>query len=175
MRTFTGVQAAELHRDGLLPEDADVTSVEQLLDTLEGSSGLVAESLVVPPLNVDDIRASWQSLRQRASELPDRERTASLYGDLQHVAEQEGRSLRSVSSLVAASAVRAGVQMGQVHIFDYYQQALQSIHGEGLTAYDRRVTQPYLSVSRGHFDRERVTYTERLVQWLRRLAEPPRA
>jgi hypothetical protein len=166
-RTYLRVLAAELRRDGLLPEDADVTSVEQLLDTLEGSSGEVAESLDTPPLDVDSIRASWQRLRQRPSELPSRERIASLYGDLQQVAEAEGRSLRSVSSLVAAGAVRAGVQMGQVHIFDYYQEALHNISQEGLAAYARRVTQPYLAVSRGHFSPERITYTERLVRYIR--------
>jgi hypothetical protein len=80
--------------------------------------------------------------------------------------------MRSVSSLIAAGAVRAGVQIGQVHIFDYYQQALQTIHREGLKAYAWRVTRPYWAVSRGHFDPKRVTYTERLFRWLRRLREP---
>lgn len=170
-RTYLHALAAELRRDGLLTETADVTSVEQLLDTLEGSSGQVAESLDAPPLNVDEIRASWQSLRQRPSELPDRERIANLYRELQQVSAQEDRSLRSVSSLVAAGAVRAGVQMGQVHIFDYYQQALQMIHSEGLKAYARRVTRPYLAVSRGHFSRERRTYTERALQYVRRMVK----
>jgi hypothetical protein len=169
-RTYLRALAVELRRDGLLPEDADVTSVEQLLDTLEGSSGQVAESLDAPPLNVDEIRASWQKLRQSPSELPDRERIASLYDDLQQVAEQEGRSLRSVSSLVAAGAARAGVQLGQVHIFDYYQQALQTISREGLTTYARRVTRPYLAVSRGHFRPERRTYTERLLGYIQGVA-----
>jgi hypothetical protein len=172
-RTYLRALAAELQRDGLLPAEADVSSVDQLLDTLEDSSGQVAESLDIPPLNVAEIRASWQTLRQRPAELPDRDRIASLYGDLQRVATQEGRSLRSVSSLVAAGAVRAGVQMGQVHIFDYYQQALQTISQEGLTAYARRVTRPYLAVCRGHFGRDRPTYTERLIEWLRRAPAQP--
>jgi hypothetical protein len=150
-RTYLRALVKELRRDGLLPEEADVASLEELLDTLEGSTGLVAESLDAPPLNVDDIRTSWQSLRQHPEELPDRERLASLYDDLQQVAEQEGRSLRSVSSLLAAGAVRAGVQLGQVHIFEYYRSALKTIEREGLRAYARRVTRPYLSVSLAHF------------------------
>ena len=169
-RTYLRALAAELRRDGLLPEDADVTSVEQLLDTLEGSSGQVAESLDVPPLNVDDIRASWHALRQRPSDLPDMNRVASLYADLHQVADQEGRTLRAVSTLVAAGAVRAGVQLGQVHIFDYYQQALHTISQEGLAAYARRVTRPYLAVSRGHFRPERTSYTERFLRYIQRAA-----
>ena len=173
-RTYLQALVAELRRDGLLPEDADITSVEELLDTLEGTSGLVAESLDEPPLNVDDLRASWQDLRKQATELPDANRLAGLYADLQQVSKQEGRSLRSVSALIAAGAVRAGVKMGEVHIFDYYQNALRTIAGEGLEVYTRRVTGPYLAVAGGHFQPDRTTYTERLLQRLLRRAEPPR-
>ncbi len=171
-RTYLRALASELRRDGLLPKDADVASVEQLLDILESSSGLVAESLDAPPLNITDMRASWQILRRHPEELPQRERLASLYGNLQQVAEQEGRSLRSVSSLIAAGAVRAGVRMGHTHIFDYYQDALHTMAREGLPVYARRVLRPYFAVTRGHFDPEHLTYTEGLLQHLRR-SEPP--
>jgi hypothetical protein len=171
-RTYLRALVSELRRDGLLPQDADITSVEELLDTLEGTSGLVAESLDVPPLNVDDMRTSWRDLRQHATELPDAARLASLYAELQQVADQEGRSLRSVSSLIAAGALRAGVKTGQTHIFDYYEDALRTIAREGLAVYARRVTRPYLAVARGHFDPKTITHTERLLQRLRRVDTP---
>jgi hypothetical protein len=175
MRTYLRAQVSELRRDGLLPEDADFASVEELLDTLEGTSGRVAESLDVPPLNVDDMRTSWQDLRQQATELPDADRLAGLYAELQQVADQERRSLRSVSSLLAAGALRAGVQTSQVHIFDYYQDALRIIASEGLPVYAGRVTRPYLVVTRGHFDAKATTHTERLLQRLRRRRADARA
>jgi hypothetical protein len=173
-RTYLQALVLELRRDGLLPQEADIASVEELLDTLEGTSGLVADSLDVPPLNVDDMRTSWQDLRRQATELPDADRLADLYADLQQVAQQEGRPLRSVSSMIAAGALRAGIKTGQVHIFDYYQDALRTIAREGLAVYARRVTRPYLAVARGHFDPRRQTYTERLIQRLgRRQADAP--
>jgi hypothetical protein len=158
---------SELTRDGVLPQDADIASVEELLDTLEGTSGLIAESLDVPPLSVDDMRASWQALRQHVTELPDAGRLAGLYADLQEVAEQHDRSLRFMSSLFAAGALRAGVQIGHTHIFDYYRDALGTIAIEGLPVYARRVTRPYLAAVRDHFDPRRMTYTERALQRLR--------
>jgi hypothetical protein len=167
-RTYLQALVSELRRDGLLREDADISSVNELLDTLEDTSGLVAESLDVPPLNVDDLRAWWRELRQEATDLPDAGRLAGLYASLQQVAQQEDRSLRSVSSLIAAGAVRAGVQTGQVHIFDYYEDALRTIAREGLAVYARRVTTPYLAVARRHFDPKTMTHTERLLQRLRR-------
>jgi hypothetical protein len=58
-RTYLQALVSELRRDGLLHEGANIASVEELLDTLEDTSGLVADSLDVPPLNVDDLRASF--------------------------------------------------------------------------------------------------------------------
>jgi hypothetical protein len=165
-RTYLQALVLELRRDGLLLEGADIASVEELLDSLEGTSGLVAESIDTPPLNLKAMRASWQALRRQATDLPDAERLADLYADLQQVSNQEGRSPRSISSLIAAGALRAGVRMGQIHIFDYYETALHTIAREGLAVYARRVTRPYLAVARAHFDPARQTHTERLLQRL---------
>ena len=167
-RTYLRMLVSELRRDGVLPEDAEFTSVEGLLSSLEGTSGLMAETVDVPPLSVRDMRSSWQALRQNVAELPDASRLASIYAQLQQVAKQEGRPLWSVSSLIAVGAVRAGVQMGHTYIFDYYHDALRTITTDGLPAYAWHVAQPYFVVAVGHFDPKRVTLTERLLQRLRR-------
>ena len=163
-RTYLRVLVSEFRRDGLLPTDTDITSVEELLHTLEETSGLMAETVDVPPLNLDDMRTSWQTLQQNVAELPDASRLDSLYAQLQQVADQEGRTLRSVSSLIAAGAVRAGVQIGHTYIFDYYHDALGAIAKEGFPAYARRVAKPYLAVAVTHLDPRRTTYMERLVE-----------
>ncbi len=62
---------SELKRDDVLHEDAEITSLEELLNTLEGTSGLMANALDEPPLNVDEMRTSWQDLRMKSTELPD--------------------------------------------------------------------------------------------------------
>jgi len=168
-RTYLRVLVAELQRDGLLPEDADIASVEELLDTLEGASGLMAEMMDVPPLNVDDMRKSWGELRGKATDLPDSDRLAGIYAQLGQAASRERRSLQSVSSLIGAGALRAGVQVGQVYIFDYYSEALRTINAEGSQAFVRRVTKPYLAAALEHFDPQRVTYTQRSGGYLRTL------
>lgn len=166
-RTYLQALVSELRRDGLLPQDADIGSVEELLDTLEGTSGHVAESLDEPPLNVDELRTSWQDLQQHAAALPDAEQLSGLYAELRQVAEQEGHTLRSVSSLIAVGAVRAGAQTGRTHVFDYYQDALGIIAREGLAAYAGRAIRPYFTVARGHFDPKRLSHTERLLRRVR--------
>ena len=161
-RTYLHVLVSELKSADVLQEDAEITSLEELLNTLEGTSGLVAEVLDEPPLNVDDMRSSWQQMRQHATELPDAGRLAIIYSDLQQVAVQEDHSLQFMSSLIAAGALRAGVHLGHTHVFDYYQDALDTINTEGLQVYSRRVTRPYFAVAKTHFDPERITITERL-------------
>jgi len=161
-RTYLNVLVSELKRDNVLHEEAEITSLEELLDTLEGTSSLMADVLDEPPLNVDEMRSSWQEMRQHATELPDASRLASIYTDLQNVAIQEDRSLQFMSSLIATGALRAGVQLGHSHIFDYYQDALGTINTEGLPLYSKRVIRPYIAVAKTHFDPERITITERL-------------
>ncbi len=161
-RAYLKELVSEFKSDGMLPEEADITSIEQLLDALEGSSGMMAVALDVPPLNVDDMRSSWQEMREHASDLPDANSLASLYHDLQETAEQQDHSVEYMSSLIATGALRAGVNLGQTHIFDYYQEALDTINTEGLPLYTLRVTKPYFTAAKNHFDPERITFTERL-------------
>jgi hypothetical protein len=167
-RTYLGALVTELQRDGTLPEEADISSIEELLDALEGTSGIMAEALDVPPLNVGDLRTSWGELKRNATDLPDASSLARLYEDLQHVAKQEEQSLQSISSLIALGAARAGVQVGQTHVFDYYQDALRTINKEGLPVYAERVSRPYMAVAKSHFNPQQITYTERLLPRMRK-------
>jgi hypothetical protein len=167
-RTYLRALVLELRQDGLLAEDADFDSVEELLDALENTSGLAAETVDVPPLNVGDMRQTWQDLRLNATNLPDADRLAGIYRGMQHVAKQEGSSLPSLSGSIGSAAARAGVQTGQTHIFDFYVDSLRTINNEGLANYTRRKTLPYRVVAAGHFNPNRITHTERLLRRLRR-------
>ena len=70
--------------------------------------------------------------------------------------------------MVALGAVRTGVRLGNVYIFDYYRHALRTIVEEGLLSFLRRTSTPYLTRASSHFDPRSSTYSERL---LRRWAE----
>ncbi len=162
-RAYLQALVAELRHGGLLSDHADVESVAELLQALETSSAVLAETLDVPPLTVPDLRRSWQALRANAAALPGPARLARIYALLREVASQEGRPLGAVSAAVAVGAARAGMQIGQVYLFDYYQQALGTIAAEGLRAYLQRVMRPYRSAVAGHLDPKRSTHTQRLL------------
>ena len=163
-KAYLRALATELREAGVLAADAEVASFDELLSALEGTSGALADTVDVPPLNVPSLRASWQELQRQAADLPDAAGLEKVFAELQLAAQQEERSLMEVSSLVALGAVRAGIELGNVHVFSYYRRALGTIVEEGLISFLRRTSTPYLSRAGSHFDPRSSTYSERLLR-----------
>jgi hypothetical protein len=163
-KVYLRALVAELRDAGVLAADADVASFEDLLTALEGTSGVLADTVDVPPLNVPSVRTSWQELQRQAAELPDAADLEKIFAALQLAARQEGRSILEISSMVALGAVRTGLKLGNVHIFDYYRRALRTIVEEGLLSFLRRTSTPYLKRAGSHFDPRSSTYSERLLR-----------
>jgi hypothetical protein len=163
-KVYLRVLATELRDTGVLSAEEDVASFEELLSALEGTSGVLADTVDVPPLNVSSVRTSWQELRRQVADLPDADGLEKIFSDLQLAAQQEDHSTLEISSMVALGAVHAGVKLGDAHIFDYYRSALRTIAGEGLVAFLHRISTPYLTRTRSHFDPESSTYSERLLR-----------
>jgi hypothetical protein len=74
--------------------------------------------------------------------------------------------LTDVSAALALAAAKAGMEIGNVHVFDFYRDALGAIREEGLLRYLRRVAKPYLSRAGSHFDPAERTYTDRFLHWI---------
>jgi hypothetical protein len=165
-KAYLRALVAELKAGGHLPADADISSYEDLLGRLEAGSGVLADAIDVPPMSVGEARASFDALRRQASDLPAGEDLAALFRELQAAAQREGRSLTEVSAALGVAAARAGVEMGNVHVFDFYRDALGAIREEGLARFLRRVATPYVSRAGRHFDPRAGTYTERFLTWL---------
>jgi hypothetical protein len=163
-KVYLQALVAELRNAGVLAADADVASFEELLTALEGASGVLADTVDVPPLNFPSVRTSWQELRRQAADLPDAAALEEIFAGLQSAARQEDRSMLEISSMVALGAVRTGVSLGNVHIFDYYRHALRTILEGGLLSFLRRTSTPYLTRARSHFDPESSTYSQRLLR-----------
>jgi hypothetical protein len=124
------------------------------------------DAIDVPPMSLQEARAALDALRQQASDLPPAEDLATLFREMQATARREGRSLTDVSAALALAAAKAGVEMGNVHVFDFYRDALGAIREEGMLRYLRRVATPYLSRAGSHFDPDERTYTDRLLRWI---------
>ena len=165
-RTFLNALISELRSQGILTGEEDIDSVDELLLALESSSGVMADMVDVPPLKIQDLKESLQTLKQNSKGLPSAEDLTRVYKQLQLVAGQEKRSLGELSALIAVGAVRAGFQIGNTHIFDYYVEALNSISTEGWVTYARRTARPYAMMTMRHFSPDHLTYTQKALSRL---------
>jgi len=168
-KVYLRALVTELRDAGVLSAEDDVSSFEELLSALEGTSGVLADTVDVPPLNVAGVHTSWQELQKQAADLPDAAGLERIFAELQSAARQEDRSILEISSVVALGAVHAGVKLGNVHVFDYYRSALRIIVEEGLLSFLQRTSTPYLTRAGSHFDPRSSTYSERLLRrWANR-------
>jgi predicted DCC family thiol-disulfide oxidoreductase YuxK len=165
-KAYLRALVAELKQTGYLPADADVASYEDLLSRLETGSGVIADAIDVPPLSVGEARASFEALQRQASELPSADDLAELFWQLQSTSQREGRSVSELSAALGLAAARAGLELGNAHIFDFYRGALAAIQEEGLLAFLRRVATPYVARAGRHFHPSASTQTERFLRWL---------
>ena len=72
---------------------------------------------------------------------------------------------------LSASARVGAVQTGHVFasaLLDHYRQTLNDIHATGYLAYARRQVTPYVRASIGQFAPSRRTFTDRIVETVRR-------
>ena len=167
-KAYLRALVGELQAAGQLPADANITSYEELLGRLETGSGVLADAIAIPPTSVREARASFDALRRQASDLPPAEELAAIFRDLQATAKLEGRSLSDVSAAVGAAAARAGLEMGNTHVFEFYRGSLGAIRDEGLARFLRRAAGPYFSRAGRHFLPGGTTYTERFLDFLER-------
>lgn len=158
---------AELKRLNVLPPEQEFASVDGLLESLEGTTGVLSRAIDIPPLDraelqgsVEEMRSSWRALRENIPGLPNGESLKAISNQIQQTAERENTSVWMVSSLVGLGAVRAGISLGQTNIFDYYRQALGSIGEDGLAAYIGRASRPYLIKAAVHLDPQQISHTE---------------
>lgn len=164
VRTYLDAFVRELKDTGALAESADVSSVDGLLVALEGASGQVADTIDIPPLTIEHMRVSLAQFRRQADAIPGPSDLATLYHDLTEAAREQERSLLFMSSLVAAGAIHAGIQLGNAHILSFYSASLADIRKEGAPAYLGRISQPYLAAATDHLRPSTAAHTPRVAR-----------
>ncbi|HEX4930485.1 MAG TPA: hypothetical protein VFV62_07215 [Gaiellaceae bacterium] len=166
-RVYLASLVTELKRAGVLAEDAELGSVDDLLSALEGTSGTTARLVDLPPLELAELRASFAELRSSASELPSPQELAALYQGLQRTAARERQPLLEVSAGMGLAFLLSARQLGREHLIAPYREDWKPLREEGFAAYARRISKPYRAAMTGHFDPERETWTERALSRFR--------
>jgi hypothetical protein len=162
-RVYLNALISELKRTGVLAEDAEFGSVEELLEALERGTGRTARLIDIPPLELAELRASVDELRADVDALPSPEELAVAYRGLVRTAERERRPLLEVSTGVGMAFLTSARHVGREHVVLPYREDWRPLRREGFGAYARRVSRPYARAVASHFDAERPTWTERLI------------
>ena len=165
-RAYLHAFVKELKGVGVLPESTDVSTVTDLLTVLDGASSQAADAIDIPPAAIADMRDAVELLREHAELIPGPQRLVEVFAQMNNAAREQKHSLLAVSTLVAAGAVGAGVQMGSDHIFSFYTDALRSIRSEGVSQYLGRISQPYIEAAARHLDPSSPAITPRLIRGL---------
>ncbi|MFM8595370.1 MAG: hypothetical protein ACKOCK_13420, partial [Chloroflexota bacterium] len=160
-KTYLRELVAELRADGRIAEDAEVSSFEELLTSLEMGTGVIADTVDIPPTSVDEARRSWELLRRQGRDLPTAAELGELWSELRRTARREHVPLSALSASIGAAAARAGIGLGNVHLFKFYKESIDEIRERGLLPYLRDAAGPYARRAAGHFRPEESTFTER--------------
>jgi hypothetical protein len=163
-RVYLTALTHELKAAGVIAEDVDAGSVEDLLGVLERTSGGTARLIDIPPLELTELRASLSELRSDTASLPSADELAALYGALRRTAAAEDRSLLEVSSGIGLAFLMSAGKVSDRHIVVPYREDWTAVREQGFAAYAQRVSKPYRRAMGRHFDANEPTRTERLIE-----------
>jgi hypothetical protein len=178
--------ADALKAQGLLEQETQFYSVDQLLDGLERTSSRLAEAFNTPPLDVAGLRKEWAAIRREArglkpKGLPSPEAIGNQWEELKQESARQGRSVFETSSAIAISAVRAlpgrarwlsaSARVGAAHagkllstaLLEHYHQTLSELREVGYLTYAKRQLSPYMRACADLFSPQRRTLTQRLL------------
>jgi hypothetical protein len=165
-RVYLTTLEDELKAAGVISEDVDADSVDELLSVIERTSGGTARLVDVPPLEVKELRLSLAELRSHAGSLPSADELATLFMALRRTAAEEDRSLLEVSAGVGLAFLTSARKVSGRHVVAPYREDWKPLQDEGLAAYARRVGRPYRQAITRHLDAGEVSRTERLIERL---------
>ncbi len=162
-RVYLASFVDELKRAGVLAQEREIGSVDELLESLENASGRTAGLIDVPPLELAELRSTLGELRDDASGLPGPQELASLYRGLREEAARERGTLLEVSVGMGMAFLLSAKSLTRTHLAIPYREDWAPLRREGFAAYARRVSAPYARAVGGHFDPKRPSWTERLL------------
>jgi hypothetical protein len=171
-RVYLHTLTDDLKASGVIRDDVDVSSVDDLLGILEGTSGRTARLIDIPPVELAEVRLSLKELADGATDLPSPEQLARLYDGLRRTAAAEDRSLLEISQGIGMAFVTSARTISDRHVKVPYREDWEPLHDEGFAAYARRVSRPYGEAAASHLDPDRRSYTERILNRIPAAPDP---
>ena len=176
-----------LKDEGLLDQDTDFSTVDQMLDGFEASAGRIASTINMPPFDVKTLRQEWNAIKRDLARIPPKnlpsfDTLRDLWMEIRNEARLQNRTVFEMSSVMALSAIAdiprkarwlsasARLAVGKTGavaagmLLDHYRSTLKQIRETGYVRHAVQQFRPYLYGAALQFSPKRRTLTEQLLE-----------
>lgn len=171
----------QLKQNGVLPPDAQVRGLADLLSAIQDTARKSASAIDTPPLSrqditqlANDMTASYGQMFSNAANLMPR--LESIWRQMEHIASRDNVSLEKLGGILTLDValwgkkgIGAVLALGQTgtdlfgeKILDSYGRTLNVITRDGVTGYLDHHMKPFFKAALSHFDPDRKTWTASL-------------
>jgi hypothetical protein len=182
-KTFLQRLIQHLKINNVIPEDAGMDNLTDLLDVMQAASRQSATAIDMPPLSraqlqklVDELRQNYVMVFGKSTALLPH--FNELWGRMEQMVRVHGISIEELGGVMAVSAAqlprkgwgtlravgRTSSDLFGESVLESYSITLDGIAKQGVNSYIRENMQPYLRQAVRHFAPAQATVTER---WLR--------
>lgn len=186
-KVFLERLVAHLKEYNVLPQDAQILDLTELLDALQAASRQTARLVDTPPLSrrelaiiAGDLQHQYRKVFTGSSELI-LGQFETLWERMQRISRKEGISIAEVGGLMALQLARGSERRHRMlsafrktsrslldeKILDRYTHILDEIHAEGIETYVRRRMKPYMHAAARQFDPQKESWIERTIKRLK--------
>lgn len=168
--------------NGVIPQDARIDNLADLLATMQDSSQRSAAAIDTPPLSREEVNKlaeemteSYRAMFVKAGNLVPR--IEDIWGRMQNLADKENISIERLTGILTIDVAdwgRKGIgsvlAVGQTgadlfgeKILDSYIKTLDHVGREGVGRYLSTRLSPFMQSAMAHFHRDKKTWTETLL------------
>lgn len=178
-----------LVNNGAIESSEGIESIQDLLSALQKASTITTDTLDLPPMTLKELKKCIEEITVAYSDLGAESKKVnvlmeSVWKEMRSLCEDQNLSIETLSGLMSADALKlygkktahstksfvmANYELLDAYVFRSYGETLCGIRKEGGSAYIKRHMMPFLKVAREVYEKEYLTWTERVIKKIDRL------
>jgi molybdopterin-guanine dinucleotide biosynthesis protein A len=191
-REFLDRLINQLKRNGVVPLDAKIEGLPDLLAAMQETSQKSATAVDTPPLSREEINRlagemteSYRKMFSQAGNLVPR--IEQIWSRMEQLSSRENISMERLQGILTMDVAgwgRKGVgtamAFGQTgsellgeKVLDSYSKTLSEVSTQGVSQYISNHLKPFMEAAAGHFSRDKKTWTETILRFTAKEVKEP--